>query len=98
MHRPDALDRDVDDAEENCARAHRRKEECGPKPCNDRESSEHEVDREYRRADGRVTSSRLNHSLISVAVMRVVPPFTMCDAPAERHRRVEHKRSKQKDP
>src|SRR5258707_15888463 len=44
MHPPDALDRDVDDAEENCARAHRPEKECRPKPGNDPESSEHEVD------------------------------------------------------
>src|SRR5438477_2304808 len=93
MHRPDALDRDVDDTEKNCSRAHRRKKECRPKPCNDRESSEHQVDREYCRAHGGVTSSCLNHSLISVAVMRVVPPLTVCDATAQRHGRVEHKRA-----
>ena len=57
MHRPNALHRQIDDAEEYRSGSNRDEEECRTKPRNNREQRQHEVDEENRRADLRMNCS-----------------------------------------
>jgi hypothetical protein len=98
VHRPDAFNREVNDAEQNSACADCDQEERRPEPGNNRENREDKVDQENCSAHLRMTPSCLHHSLIGVAMVRVIPFLASGDTPAQRDSRIKHERAEEQYP
>ena len=98
VHRPNALNSDIDDAEKYGAGADRNQEEGRAQPRNNRQKRENEIDEKNSRAHLRMRPARLHHSLICVTMMRMIPFLTVHDSPAKRDRRIEYESAEEQHP